>query len=159
MGKPRLFADIAIATLGWFDEYRLVHASQVQPTRLVHSWSLPEANYQRWNVDPWYSYGVWWITRGQPGSFRASTSRAIGSATSTFHVELLALEAALQFYYFIAAWKVTLKVIASYKLLIHKNKMVCGGKHKQVFNNWICLSVVAAVLNYLEICMVSVLKC
>ncbi|KAL6225159.1 hypothetical protein ACLB2K_004010 [Fragaria x ananassa] len=77
---PRLFADnIAIATLGWFDEYRLVHASQVQPTR------------------------------GQPGSFRASTSRAIGSATSTFHVELLALEAALQFYYFIAAWKVTLK--------------------------------------------------
>ncbi|KAM5562690.1 hypothetical protein ABKV19_017740 [Rosa sericea] len=100
--KSRLPADIAIATMGWFNEYKLVHASSIPGVKVIQRWTSPAEHVLKCNIDGSYSYhqrkgGVGCVLRDHKGDFRAALTKVVHNANSAFQVELLALKAAVQF--------------------------------------------------------------
>ncbi|XP_062013513.1 uncharacterized protein LOC133729900 [Rosa rugosa] len=100
--KPRLPADIAIATMSWFNEYKLVHASSIPEVKVVQRWSSPTEHVFKCNVDGSYNShqmkgGIGCVVRDHIGDFKAGLTRVVRTASSAFQVELFALQAAVQF--------------------------------------------------------------
>ncbi|XP_024160379.1 uncharacterized protein LOC112167571 [Rosa chinensis] len=94
--KPRLPADIAIATMSWFNEYKLVHASSIPRMKVIQRWSRPVENVLKCNIDGSFSQyqmkgGVGCELRNHRGEFQAAVRKFIATAASAFQVEFMAL--------------------------------------------------------------------
>ncbi|XP_062014027.1 uncharacterized protein LOC133730459 [Rosa rugosa] len=100
--KPRLPTDIAIATMRWFNEYKLVHASSIPGVKGIQRWTSPAEHVLKCNIDGSYNYhrrkgGVGCVLRDHKGEFWAALTKVVHNANFAFQVELLALKAAVQF--------------------------------------------------------------
>ncbi|PRQ43727.1 putative ribonuclease H-like domain-containing protein [Rosa chinensis] len=83
--RPRLPADIAIATMSWFNEYKLVHASSIPGVKVIQRWTSPAEHVLKCNIGD------------HKGDFQAALTKIVSNAASAFQVELIALQAAVQF--------------------------------------------------------------